>query len=133
MPTAGLASSVSCTPRSRFDGHVCRVVELPDRGPGVVVFRGIHKTGAIAATRLSGQAVNPLLRRRAAQAGRGDELLRLLGGHSLRAGFVTQAVRAGADPAAIMRQTGHTTDAMVRLYTRDHAPLNGNAVTHLGL
>lgn len=66
-------------------------------------------------------------------AGLGDDILTQLGGHSLRAGFVTQAVRAGADPGSIMRQTGHTTDAMVRLYTRDHAPLAGNAVTRLGL
>ena len=29
-----------------------------------------------------------------------------LGGHSLRAGFVTEAFRRGADAHAIMRQTG---------------------------
>jgi hypothetical protein len=31
----------------------------------------------------------------------------LLGGHSLRAGFVTETFRQGADAHSIMRQTGH--------------------------
>jgi integrase len=57
----------------------------------------------------------------------------LLGGHSLRAGFVTEAFRAGADAHAIMRQTGHRSPAMLEVYAREHAPLTGNAVTRLGL
>lgn len=51
-----------------------------------------------------------------------------LGGHSLRAGFVTQAFRNGADAHAIMRQTGHTTPAMVEVYARENAPLIGCAI-----
>lgn len=62
-----------------FEEHLCRSIELPDRGDGVFVFRGVHKTGAIATKALSGQAVNPLLRRRADQAGLGKDLLELLG------------------------------------------------------
>jgi integrase len=116
-----------------FDTHLCHYAEAPDDETPGPVFRGIHKTGAIAVRRLSPQAVNPILTRRAAAAGISGDILALLGGHSLRAGFVTQAVRAGADPASVMRQTGHTTDAMVRLYTRERAPLTGNAVTRLGL
>lgn len=50
------------------------------------------------------------------------------GGHFLRAGFVTQASRNGADAHAIMRQTGHTTPAMLERYARQNAPLMGNAV-----
>ena len=56
-----------------------------------------------------------------------------LGGHSLRAGFVTEAFRAGADAHAIMRQTGHRSPVMLEVYAREHAPLVGNAVTRLGL
>ena len=55
-----------------------------------------------------------------------------LGGHSLRAGFVTEAFRRGADAHAIMRQTGHRSPAMLEVYAREHAPLVGNAVTRLG-
>ena len=45
--------------------------------------------------------------RRAAAAGFTAAQVARLGGHSLRAGFVTEAFRAGADAHAIMRQTGH--------------------------
>jgi integrase len=56
-----------------------------------------------------------------------------LGGHSLRAGFVTEAFRAGADAHSIMRQTGHRDPKMLEVYAREHAPLVGNAVTRLDL
>lgn len=73
------------------------------------------------------------IRRRAERVGYDPELVAQLGGHSLRAGFVTQAFRNGASAHAIMRQTGHTTPGMLEVYAREHAPLIGNAVTHLGL
>jgi integrase len=41
-----------------------------------------------------------------------------LSGHSLRAGFVTEAKKRGADDAAIMDQTGHKSVAMVHRYHR---------------
>jgi integrase len=40
------------------------------------------------------------------------------GGHSLRAGFVTEASANGATNDQIMKQTGHTNEAMVRRYAR---------------
>ena len=40
------------------------------------------------------------------------------GGHSLRAGFVTEASTNGASYEQIMKQTGHTSLAMVRRYAR---------------
>lgn len=49
------------------------------------------------------------------------------------AGFVAQAFLNGASAHAIMRQTGHTTPGMLEVCAREHAPLIGNAVTHLGL
>ncbi len=70
------------------------------------------------------------MKRRSAAAGLDPSRL---GGHSLRAGFVTAAWRAGADTAAIMRQTGHRSAATVTDYVREAAPLVGNAVTALGL
>ena len=40
-------------------------------------------------------------------------------GHSLRAGFVSSAVRAGKTERAIKRQTGHTSSTMVNRYVRE--------------
>ncbi len=115
------------------DTHVChgRWPRIPD--PGAAVFRPIRGAGHIAATALSGAAVHKMIRRRAAAAGYDPAFVARLGGHSLRAGFVTQAFRAGADAHAIMRQTGHASPAMLEVYAREHAPLIGNAVTTLGL
>lgn len=124
-----------------FTGHIHHLIDIPEtarqpganNGGGVALFRGVHRTGAISATRLSAQAVNPILARRAVAAGLPASVLALLGGHSLRAGFVTQAKANGADNDEVMRQTGHTTEAMVRQYTRHHLPQQGNAVARLGL
>lgn len=77
--------------------------------------------------------MHSMIQRRARQAGFAAEVVATLGGHSLRAGFVTQAVRNGATTQTIMTQTGHSDERMVALYSRQHAGLVGNAVTTLGL
>ena len=115
-----------------FDAHICRGA-LPTAAKRAPLFRSIRKNGNLSDTPLSGAAVHAAIRRRAAHAGYDPETVSQLGGHSLRAGFVTQAFRAGADAHAIMRQTGHTTPGMVEIYAREHAPMLGNAVTDLGL
>ena len=71
--------------------------------------------------------------RRAAAAGFSVAQVDLLGGHSLRSGFVTEAFRAGADAHSIMRQTGHKDPKMLEVYAREFAPLVGNAVLKLDL
>ncbi|OZC49035.1 integrase, partial [Rhodococcus sp. 06-621-2] len=95
--------------------------------------RSVRKNGNLSDTALSGAAVHAAIRRRATRAGYDPVTVAQLGGHSLRSGFVTQAFRNGADAHAIMRQTGHTTPAMVETYAHENAPLIGNAVTELGL
>jgi len=97
------------------------------------LFPTVHKTGAIGELGMSGDAVAAMIRRRADQAGFSSAQTQRLGGHSLRAGFVTEAFRAGADAHAIMRQTGHHGPGMLEVYAREHAPLVGNAVTRIGL
>ncbi|UGQ56309.1 tyrosine-type recombinase/integrase [Rhodococcus pyridinivorans] len=97
------------------------------------LFRPVHHSGALGTTALSGQSVHSMIQRRARRAGFSDDLVATLGGHSLRAGFVTQAVRGGATTQTIMTQTGHADERMVALYSRHHAGLVGNAVTQLGL
>ncbi|WP_350247715.1 tyrosine-type recombinase/integrase [Rhodococcus sp. D-6] len=115
-----------------FAAHVCRGVR-PRMVPASPLLRSIRKNGNLSDTPLSGAAVHQAIRRRAEQAGYDPEIVQQLGGHSLRAGFVTQAFRNGASAHAIMRQTGHSTPAMLETYAREHAPLIGNAVTNLGL
>lgn len=111
--------------------HVCRS-RAPKIGSRSPVFRSC-RNGVLSKGPLSGAGIHAVIRRRALRAGFEPEAVERLGGHSLRAGFVTQAARAGADHHTIMRQTGHRTPAMVTRYVRESAPLIGNAVTVLGL
>lgn len=52
-------------------------------------------------------------------------------GHSLRAGFATSAAKAGADPLAIARQTGHRSLAMVGRYVRVGTLFEANAASKI--
>ena len=52
-------------------------------------------------------------------------------GHSLRAGFVTAAARAGKSNRAIMKMTGHKSYAMVDRYVRIANEFEDNAATDL--
>ena len=114
--------------------HVCRTSRLPDPAePERVLFPSVHGTGRIRGRAMSGDAVYWMIRARAEQAGYTTTEIGKLGGHSLRAGFVTEAFRAGADAHQIMRQTGHRSHAVLETYAREHVPLLGNAVTRIGL
>ncbi len=114
--------------------HVCRTGRLPDPvDPARVLFPSVHGTGVIRTRPMSGDAVYWMIRSRAEQAGYTTTEIGKLGGHSLRAGFVTEAFRAGADAHQIMRQTGHRSHAVLEGYAREHAPLVANAVTRIGL
>lgn len=53
--------------------------------------------------------------------------------HSLRSGFVTQAIRGGASDHAVMDQTGHKDPQMVRRYRRETELFLDNAAARLGL
>jgi site-specific recombinase XerD len=111
--------------------HCCRSgAGLQELG-GSAFLRTVTQGGVIGAGHISGQVVNAVVRRRATQVRL--ELSESMGGHSMRAGFVTEAFRAGADVASIMRQTGQKSAATVEIYRREHSPLVGNAVTRLDL
>lgn len=111
--------------------HICRSGEH-QRQPEAEspLFRSLAGGGVIKPGRMSGHAVNEVIKRRAAAAGLNPDLY---GGHSLRAGFITQAYKGGADSRAIRRQTGHKGDAVLAIYDRENAPLEGNAVRNIGL
>ena len=96
------------------------------------LFPTVHKTGRPGKP-MTGDAVAVMIQRRALGAGFTAAQVDLLGGHSLRSGFVTEAFRAGADAHSIMRQTGHRDPKMLEVYAREFAPLVGNAVLKLDL
>lgn len=94
------------------------------------VFPQITRHGTPRAKSISGRAVAELVKRYAARAGLDPALF---SGHSLRAGFATQAALAGAADREIMRQGRWSNPRTVHGYIRTADPLADNAVTKLGL
>ena len=129
--------------RGPADQHYCRRPDALTAGVGEQaelagveqrwLFPTIHRSGTPSGKAMTGDAVARMIQRRAAAAGYTEAQVDLLGGHSLRSGFVTEAFRAGADAHSIMRQTGQQDPKMLEVYAREHAPLVGNAVTRLDL
>lgn len=107
------------------------IYSFPDPGmaDAEAMARSRYRRPAKDWARLSGQAIHAVVRDRAAEAGLNPTLF---GGHSLRAGFITDGFKAGASPEAIRRQTGHKGDAILSIYDRDYNPGSNNAVTGLG-
>lgn len=125
--------------RLNREEHVCREpLDLTDDDPRPL-FRQIpgrvgvvpaYDPGAPEGLRLSGNAIYRMLKRRLADAGFKPSAF---GGHSLRAGFVTEALNANADGRDIRRQTGHKTTLMLDIYDREQNPFAHNAVNVLDL
>ncbi|WP_311245456.1 MULTISPECIES: tyrosine-type recombinase/integrase [unclassified Microbacterium] len=117
---------------SSTDVHICHgpTPELDRLDPKTPLFRPVRRGGHVGATPISGAVVDRVVKLRLDGAGMNPKRF---GGHSLRAGFVTQALRAGASPASVMRQTNHKRVETVEIYRREHDPLRQNAVTRIGL
>jgi integrase len=94
------------------------------------VFRPVDRHGNLRKQRLTAHSVALILKRAALSAGLPT---RDVSGHSLRAGFVTEAKKHGADDAAIMDQTGHKSLAMVQRYHRRARKWEKPASEKLGL
>jgi site-specific recombinase XerD len=89
------------------------------------VFRSINKGGSrIAAGRLTDRAIADVVKKRCAAAKLDPAIF---SGHSLRAGFVTQALEDGADVLRVMAVTRHREVSTLQAYDRraqafkDHA------------
>ena len=115
------------------DSDLCAVKAVRDwlsaaaisEGP---ILRAVTRAGRIGSAALSDKAVALIVKR----------LLQRIGidateysGHSLRAGFVTAAARAGARVDRIKAQSGHASDAMVARYVRDATLFDDNAAAGL--
>jgi site-specific recombinase XerD len=91
-------------------------------------FRPVSRTG-VEYSRLSDKSVDRIVKLAARVAG----LKESYSAHSLRAGHVTEALANGADRAAIKRQTGHRSDAMLDRYARETNLAANNSSAALGL
>jgi hypothetical protein len=114
-----------------LDQHICDA-PLPRARARAPLFRSIRQNGHISATPLSGASIHLAIRRHARLAGYDEEFVAGLGVQSLRAGFITQALRNKADAQSIVRQTGHAGPAALHRYATAE-PHTDNAVTGLGL
>lgn len=94
------------------------------------LFRSVDRWNNIGDSRLSGRSVANIVKRAAKNAGLNHEQY---SGHSLRAGFTTQAARAGLPERIIMRHTGHKSERMVREYIREGQLFDQNPTEDLGL
>ena len=88
------------------------------------VFRGVSKAGQVSASRLTDQSVALIVKQYARALGLPAETY---SGHSLRAGLVTSAAKAGVSLVKIQQQTGHRSMAMLSRYIRDAQVFENNA------
>jgi integrase len=90
---------------------------------GGALFRAVNRHGRVAKKRLSSDAVGTIVKRHIKRIGLDAKEY---SGHSLRAGLVTSAVRAGAAAWQIKRQTGHKSDQVLAGYIRDSGKFDDN-------
>lgn len=82
------------------------------------IFRRIDRHDNIVGTKpLTPQSVALILKSSVTQS-KGIEAAKVISGHSLRAGFVTEAATVGMQTSVIMGQTGHKSLEMVMRYIR---------------
>jgi integrase len=98
------------------------------------VFVRVTRWGTVEQGRgLSGEGVRLVLLRRAAEAGVEGAQGEAVGPHGLRAGFVTQAYRAGLRDEEIMAHTRHKDLKTMRRYVRRARLLDDSPARKLGL
>ena len=95
-----------------------------------LVFRAVDRHGNVGDTALAPGSIARIVKRAAAQAGLDPVAY---SGHSLRAGFATQAAKAGAHERAIMRHTRHKSERVLREYIREGQLFDENPTGELGL
>src|SRR5262249_41673611 len=114
---------------ARAPGALCPVAALQGwlfkaritEGP---VFRPLMKNGKLGERRISPGAIATIVKKRISQIGRDHSCY---SGHSLRAGFVTEAARLGVTKWRIKAQTGHVSDSALERYIREGELLSGDA------
>ncbi len=94
------------------------------------LFREVDRHGKVGELGLHRDSIGSILKRAVARAGFDPAGF---AGHSLRAGFATQAARNRASAFDIMRQTGHRSITTVSRYVRDAQIFRDAPASKLGL
>jgi len=92
------------------------------------LFRRVDRYGHITGAGLTPQSVALIVKERAGAIGLDPQHL---SGHSLRAGFVTNASKGGASSWKIRQQTGHRSEAGVQRYIRDSQLFTDNPLGNI--
>ena len=122
-----------CLPIPYGRGRICPVTLTLDwfarirdqEGP---LFRPVRKGGNIIDQILSGEAVAKIVKQAARTLGLDPVNY---SAHSLRSGFITSAIRAGAPSQFVRKQTGHASEATMARYVRLGNLFTENAVSWL--
>lgn len=96
---------------------------------GGAAFRAVDRHGRLGSRRLSDRAVADMIKRRAENAGIAGDFA----GHSLRAGFATEAYAHGTPELAIMRHGRWRSTSVMRGYVEEGGVWTDNAAQRLGL
>jgi integrase len=112
------ARSKACPVNALRDWLTCADIK------GGPLFRGVNKAGRVAVASLTPQSVAAIVKAYAVKAGLDATSY---SGHSLRAGLITSAARAGVGTWKIRQMSGHRSDAMLTRYIRDGESFDGNA------
>ena len=118
-------------PRVRGRYCPCRVLEAWLKAAEITtgaLFRQVNRYGQVSPVRLSPQSVALIIKLRA--RGAGLDATRF-SGHSLRAGFATNAAKQGASTSSIRGQTGHKSDAMLNRYIRNAELFSDNPLSKI--
>jgi len=94
------------------------------------VFRAVSPSGVVLPRRLGDRAVSRIVKAAAERIGLSPEEF---SGHSLRAGFTTQAYREGISEIDIMAQTGHKSRSVLTKYRREGERFRVNYSGKIGL
>lgn len=114
-------------PVRALDGWLAQS-NIRSKGPDSWVFPSFGSRGQMRTTHLSDKMVALLVQKLARRSGFPN--WRELGGHSLRAGFITSALRQGNAEWKVRRQTGHRSSQAFRRYIRGQQD-GGDAATVL--
>jgi len=93
------------------------------------VLRCVHRQDRAIEKPLDDDTLNWIVRDYTRRAGMGDGY----SGHSLRAGYITAAHRAGKDAVAIQRHVGHRSPKSTAIYIRHADVLDSTATKDIGL
>ncbi len=94
------------------------------------LFRGFYKGGRLRKTALTAQYVSLILKEHLAQVGLSAEDF---SAHSLRSGFITQAIRAGKSERRVKEHSGHKSWETFNGYVKKASTFEGNPAKGIGL